>query len=105
MTPPALVLAVLSAALFGAASPASKAVLDGLSPLQLAGLLYLGAALGGDTFALRRGGLRFPGRAERTNRLRLAGAVIAGGIAGPVLLLFGLSARSPWFLDFATDCV
>lgn len=83
-------LAVLSAALFGAATPASKALLGDLSPFQLAGLLYLGAALGIAPLALRRGGLRLPGRGDRPNRVRLAGAVIAGGLAGPVLLLFGL---------------
>ena len=40
-------LALLSAVLFGAATPASKGLLDELEPFQpLAGLLYLGAALG-----------------------------------------------------------
>lgn len=86
----ALGLAVLSAALFGASTPASKALLEGLSPFQLAGLLYLGAALGVLPFAWRQGGLRIPGRGDPRNRMRLAGAVLAGGLAGPVLLLFGL---------------
>ena len=85
-----LALAVLSAALFGAATPASKALLADLSPFQLAGLLYLGAALGVAPVAWRRGGLRLPGSGDRRNRMRLAGAVLAGGVAGPVLLLFGL---------------
>jgi hypothetical protein len=35
--------AFLSAALFGAATPASKGLLADLSPFQLAGLLYLSA--------------------------------------------------------------
>lgn len=83
-------LALVSAALFGAATPASKALLGDLSPFQLAGLLYLGAALGVAPLALRQAGLRLPGRADRRNRVRLAGAVLAGGLAGPVLLLFGL---------------
>jgi drug/metabolite transporter (DMT)-like permease len=86
----ALILAVLSAALFGAATPASKALLDGMGPLQLAGLLYLGAAAGVAPFALRRGGLGLPARSDRRNRLRLGGAILAGGILGPVLLLAGL---------------
>ena len=38
-------LALLSAVLFGAATPASKLLLGSLEPFQLAGLLYLGAAL------------------------------------------------------------
>jgi hypothetical protein len=40
-----LLLALVSAALFGAATPASKLLLVSLEPFQLAGLLYLGAAL------------------------------------------------------------
>jgi hypothetical protein len=38
-------LAIGAAALFGAATPASKLLLAELTPFQLAGLLYLGAAL------------------------------------------------------------
>ena len=85
-----LFLALLSAALFGAATPASKALLADLSPFQLAGLLYLGAALAVAPVAWRSGGLRLPGSGDRRNRMRLLGAVLAGGVAGPVLLLFGL---------------
>ena len=85
-----MLLALLSAALFGAATPASKALLEGLSAFQLAGLLYLGAALGVAPFAFRQGGLRLPGKGDRRNRIRLAGAIAAGGVAGPLFLLFGL---------------
>ncbi len=87
---PAVGLALLSAALFGAATPASKALLAELGAFQLAGLLYLGAAAGVAPFTLRHGGLRLPGRGDPRNRRRLAGAVLAGGVAGPVLLLLGL---------------
>ena len=85
-----ITLALLAAALFGAATPASKVLLSGLTPFQLAGLLYLGAALGVAPGAWREGGLRLPGRSDRLNRIRLLGAVVLGGIAGPVLLLLGL---------------
>jgi drug/metabolite transporter (DMT)-like permease len=87
-----VLLALLAAALFGAATPASKALLTGLSAFQLAGLLYLGAAIGVAPFALRQGGLRLPSKGDRRNRFRLAGAIAAGGVAGPVFLLFGLKA-------------
>ena len=40
-----LLLALIAAALFGASMPASKLLLEDLAPFQLAGLLYLGAAL------------------------------------------------------------
>ena len=41
-----MVVALLAAMLFGAAAPTSKPLLTSISPFQLAGLLYLGAALG-----------------------------------------------------------
>ena len=87
-----LVLALLAAGLFGAATPASKLLLQDLTPFQLAGLLYLGAALGVLPSACLRGtGLRLPARTDRRNRLRLLGAILCGGVAGPVLLLTGLN--------------
>ncbi|RLB47930.1 MAG: EamA/RhaT family transporter, partial [Deltaproteobacteria bacterium] len=82
-------LGLVSAALFGVATPVSKQLLSDISPLVLAGLLYLGAAL-----ALLPAVLRSPRSSsipkDRTNRLRLSGAVFFGGIVGPVLLLLGL---------------
>lgn len=83
-------LALLSAFLFGAATPASKALLASLEPFQLAGLLYLGAGLGMAPL-VRREGSNGPGLPLRgSNRWRLAGAVLFGGVLGPVLLLAGL---------------
>jgi drug/metabolite transporter (DMT)-like permease len=87
-------LAALAALLFGASTPASKALLASLPPFQLAGLLYLGAALAMAPIVAteaRRGLAAAPGRASR---LRLAGAVLLGGVVGPVLLLFGLRLAS-----------
>jgi drug/metabolite transporter (DMT)-like permease len=88
--PVAIAMAVLSAALFGAATPASKVLLSGLTPFQLAGLLYLGAVLGVAPLAWQGGMPRFPGRGDRANRARLLGAILAGGVVGPVLLLLAL---------------
>jgi drug/metabolite transporter (DMT)-like permease len=83
-------MALFSAFLFGAATPASKLLLEGITPFQLAGLLYLGAGLAAAPAALRHGGFALPGRSDRSNQIRLGGAVLFGGILGPVLLLFGL---------------
>ncbi len=83
-------LALLSAGLFGAATPLSKALLAGLSPFQLAGLLYLGAALSLAPGLLVTGRLRPTWRIDARNRGRLAGAVLLGGVCGPLALLFGL---------------
>jgi drug/metabolite transporter (DMT)-like permease len=83
--------ALVSAALFGVATPFSKTLLAGLQANQLAGLLYLGAAL----FLaphLAHNILNktpiFP--ADARNRRNLLGAVFFGGILGPVLMLLGL---------------
>jgi drug/metabolite transporter (DMT)-like permease len=86
----ALGLALLSAILFGASTPASKVLLASLDPFQLAGLLYLGAAIGMAPVVAfeRREGERL--RLDRANLLRLSGAVVAGGILAPVLLLMAL---------------
>ncbi len=83
---------LLAAALFGASTPASKPLLDGLSPLLLSGILYLGAALAVAPWALR--GLSGLRNVDRKNLSRLALAVIFGGVLGPVLLLTGLSLAS-----------
>ena len=88
--PAAIAMAILAAALFGAATPASKLLLSDLTPFQLAGLLYLGAALGVVPAARREGGMRLPDRGDRVNRLRLLGAIISGGVVAPVLLLLAL---------------
>ena len=55
-----LALALLSALLFGASTPASKWLLGSFEPFQLAGLLYLGAAAGMAPIVVleRRNGVR-----------------------------------------------
>ena len=87
-------LALLSAALFGAATPASKALLGDLSAFQLAGLLYLGAAAGVLAILIRKRSWRPPWQMNRRNQRFLLGAVAFGGISGPVLLLLGLQLAS-----------
>ncbi len=82
--------ALLAAALFGASAPLAKLLLGEVSPWLLAGLLYIGAGLGMSAWRVVR-------RAPRVHLPRhevpwLAGAVAAGGIAGPVLLMAGLSS-------------
>ena len=81
--------ALLAAALFGAGTPLAKTLMAGVSPWMLAGLLYLGSGLG---LALLRLVRRAPSvRLAARDRPWLAGAALAGGVVGPVLLMFGLS--------------
>ncbi|MGV7224262.1 MAG: EamA family transporter [Nitrospinales bacterium] len=89
-----MIAGLASAFLFGAATPASKALLGGIQAQALAGLLYLGAAMGVLPVVIREGAFRWPWRAGRRTSLLLTGAIVLGGILGPMLLLFGLSAAS-----------
>jgi drug/metabolite transporter (DMT)-like permease len=88
------VVALLAAALFGAATPASKVLLETVAPFQLAGFLYLGAAIGVLPLIVREGTFSWPLTLDRKTALRLAGAVSFGGVMGPVFLLFGLTLAS-----------
>jgi drug/metabolite transporter (DMT)-like permease len=91
----ATLYALASAALFGISTPAAKVLLGTLNPIVLAGLLYCGAGIG--VAVLRRfaqGALRLNAQNVALSRQDvpwLAGAIAAGGIAGPLLLMFGLS--------------
>ncbi|MES2898321.1 MAG: EamA family transporter [Pseudomonadota bacterium] len=90
------VYALAAAALFGASTPFAKTLGEHVTPVALAGLLYLGSGIGLLLcYALRTVYLG-KGR-EQQDRLVMAdlpwlgGAIVAGGVAGPVLLLVGLA--------------
>jgi len=85
-----VVFGFISALLFGLAAPFSKMLLEGLTPFQLAGLLYTGAAIGLLPKVISEKGFSKVLRMNRDNKKLLAGAVLLGGVAGPVVLLFGL---------------
>lgn len=89
--------ALLSAVLFGASTPLAKTLLANVSPVLLAGLLYLGAGAGlGISLIVRR--LRSKpiteGKLNRSDYLWLAAAVLFGGVLGPLLLMLGLALTS-----------
>jgi drug/metabolite transporter (DMT)-like permease len=91
---PGVPLALASAALFGASTPLAKILLGSIDPWLLAGLLYLGAGIGlGVVKAIGRATGRTLSQAplRRADLGWLVGAVAAGGIAGPLLLMLGLS--------------
>ncbi len=105
-----VILGLISAALFGLATPLSKLLLGSLSQFQLAGLLYLGAGIGMvPLVAWRRGPRRR--RISRENAIRIVGAVLLGGGAAPVLMLSALttaqaSSVSLWLnLELAATAV
>lgn len=92
--PAGALFGLASAALFGASTPFAKLLLGGVDPWLLAGLLYLGSGLGLAAVHLGRRSLGIePPEAplRRADLPWLAAVVLAGGVAGPVLLMFGLS--------------
>jgi hypothetical protein len=88
-------VALGSAMLFGMSTPLAKILVGSVPPLILAGLLYAGSGLG---LALTLAGRRLwrPRRESlislprRGEWLWLAGAIVFGGVAGPVALMYGL---------------
>jgi drug/metabolite transporter (DMT)-like permease len=86
-------LALTAAALFGVSAPAAKALLQGASPQLLAGLLYAGSGAGLAVvfFVRARRDQNAEARLTRRDAPWLVGAILFGGIVGPVLLLIGLS--------------
>lgn len=89
----AIVTGLLSGFLFGIATPFSKLLLDGLNSFQLAGLLYLGAALAMLPNIFKKDSkikmLFQPG-----SRIKISGIIFFGGFLGPLLLLAGLKTAN-----------
>jgi drug/metabolite transporter (DMT)-like permease len=89
--------ALLAAALFGATTPLAKTLLGSLSPFMVAGLFYLGSGVGLAFGILFQRIRRTTGERENESRIQLAevpwllGAIAGGGVAGPALLMLGLS--------------
>jgi len=90
---------VFSAVLFGISTPLSKLLIRDISPVGLAGLLYLGAFLGLTVYSIGKKvfGKKNDAQDPPLNKRDigwLAGAIIAGGILAPICLLLGLSKIS-----------
>ena len=94
MTRPGIPLALSSAVLFGASTPFAKLLLGSVDPWMMAGLLYLGAGLGLALVHLSRAAVNLPS-VEAPLRRRdvpwLLLVILAGGLGGPLLLMFGLA--------------
>ncbi|HTI68634.1 MAG TPA: DMT family transporter, partial [Candidatus Limnocylindria bacterium] len=88
--------AIGAAVLFGASAPFAKRLLAEVTPQLLAGILYLGSGIG---LALLRLVLPAAGESAEAPLTRrdvpwLVLSILAGGIAGPLLLMLGLSVTS-----------
>ena len=83
-------IGLCAALLFGMGAPLCKLLLPRAGAVTLAGLLYLGAAAA--FLCARRS--RAEAKLARADAPFLAGAVVAGAVLGPVLMLWGLERSS-----------
>ena len=92
----AILAALVAAALFGASAPLAKLLLGSTAPIPLAALLYLGSGLSAGLFRLilrsSVRGVQTESHLERADMPWLLGAVLAGGVAAPILQLTGLQS-------------
>ena len=86
---PGVLAALAAALLFGGGTPLAKCLLASVNPWLLAGLLYLGSGLGLSAYRVIRRAPRI--KLPAGEWPWLAGAIGAGGVVGPVLLMFGLT--------------
>lgn len=94
MNQAAIIYVLIAAVLFSISTPAAKVLVGTVQPAILAGLLYCGAGIG--IAVLRRVLPSIMTTApevalSRSEMPWLAGAIVSGGVAGPLLLMVGLS--------------
>ncbi len=93
-----IAFALLAAVLFGASTPLAKRLVGEVPPIMLAGLLYAGSGIGLAILMAARRMAGGPGAKiawpARRDFVWLAGAIMFGGILGPVFLMFGLVSAS-----------
>jgi len=89
-----IIQALIAALLFGASAPLAKLLLGQVEPIPLAAFLYLGSGIA--LLGLKLFQRINKQRSDREAQIRkpdypwLAGAIIAGGVAAPIVLLFSL---------------
>ncbi len=86
--------ALAAAALFGASAPIAKLLLGQVDPIFLAGFLYVGSGIGVLLFKLllssRSADAESEAKLSRPDVPWLIGAVVAGGLLAPIVLMFSL---------------
>ena len=89
-----ILYALGAAALFGASTPLAKWLGLNVSPILLAGLLYLGSGVGLTLTRLIRDRGWQPTGLTAPEWPWSIGAIVFGGVLGPVALMFGLTLTS-----------
>lgn len=86
--------AIAAAVLFGASTPLTKLLVGDVSPVLLDGLLYLGSGVGLGLFRMLRDRGWKPSGIQAREWPWLFGAILFGGVLGPVALMYGLTSAS-----------
>lgn len=89
--PSSVAAALTAAVLFGASTPLAKALLRDLSPVLLAGLLYLGSGIGLGLVRVARDCRWRTPPMTKAEWLWLLLAIGFGGVLGPLALMLGLA--------------
>ncbi|MBU4189729.1 MAG: DMT family transporter [Candidatus Thermoplasmatota archaeon] len=87
-----MVFIIISASLFGISTPLAKILVKDISPVALAGFLYLGAFAGLSLYSavIKTESDKKAVSLERKDFPWLAGAILTGGIIGPISMMMGL---------------
>ena len=90
-----IIQALLAAVLFGVSAPFAKLLLGEIDPILMAALLYLGSGVGAWILLLVQragnGWKEAEAHLVKTDVPWLIGAMLAGGVAAPILLMWGLN--------------
>ena len=89
-----VIIGLLAGLLFGVATPLSKIILSQLNSFQLAGLLYLGAALAFLPYVIKNRKTEFKALRQTGKKKYLGGVILFGGILGPLFLMIGLKTAN-----------
>ena len=90
----AIAMGLAAGILFGIATPVSKILLEEMNSFQLAGLLYLGAAIAFLPYVLRNWKRELGWIRATSQKKAIVGIVVFGGLLGPLFLLLGLKASA-----------
>ena len=86
-----IIAALAAALLFGASTPFAKALVGAVPPVLLAGLLYAGSGIGLWAVRVARDAGFEHSSLSGAEWPWFVGAIIAGGVLGPILLMYGLT--------------
>jgi len=94
---PSVLWAVLAAALYAINAPASKLLLQDVSPTMMAAMLYLGAGIGMSMLGMGRQRLGLGKAEQKLTRKDLPFTIgmIVLDIAAPICLMIGLTSTTP----------